>query len=128
MDFERIASIYRLNEARLAHYDPGLKRQTPMFDAAQDALPPHARKPPNPIIRGACLTIPARISISKPDQPRRHSNQPDHSQIQRLKTPREKSGSKHLVRSPGQRVPASAFGIRSLDRSVSSEFIDGEIQ
>ena len=35
---ERIASIYRLNEARLAHYDPGLKRQTPMFDAAQDAL------------------------------------------------------------------------------------------
>ena len=35
---ERIASIYRLNEARLAHYDPGLKRQTPMFDAAQGAL------------------------------------------------------------------------------------------
>ena len=35
---ERIASIYRLNEARLAHYNPGLKRQTPMFDAAQDAL------------------------------------------------------------------------------------------
>ena len=35
---ERIASIYRLNEARLEHYDPGLKRQTPAFDAAQDAL------------------------------------------------------------------------------------------
>ena len=35
---ERIASIYRLNEVRLAHYNPGLKRQTPMFDAAQDAL------------------------------------------------------------------------------------------
>ena len=35
---ERIASIYRLNEARLEHYDPGLERQTPMFDAAQDAL------------------------------------------------------------------------------------------
>ena len=38
------------------------------------------------------LPNPARISISKPDQPRRHSNQPDHSQMQRLKTPREKSG------------------------------------
>ena len=35
---ERIASIYRLNEARLAHYDPVIKRQTPAFDAAQDAL------------------------------------------------------------------------------------------
>ena len=35
---ERIASIYRLNEVRLAHYNPGLKRQTPMFGAAQDAL------------------------------------------------------------------------------------------
>ena len=35
---ERIASIYRLNEARLAHYDPGLERQTPAFDAAQGAL------------------------------------------------------------------------------------------
>ena len=35
---ERIAAIYRLNEARLAHYDPGLKPQTPMFDAAQEAL------------------------------------------------------------------------------------------
>ena len=32
---ERIASIYRLNEARLAHYDPVIKRQTPAFDAAQ---------------------------------------------------------------------------------------------
>ena len=28
---------------------------------------------------------PASISISMPDPPRRHSNQPDHSQIQRLK-------------------------------------------
>ena len=35
---ERIASIYRLNEARLEHYDPGLKRQTPAFDAAQGVL------------------------------------------------------------------------------------------
>ena len=35
---ERIASIYRLNEARLAHYDPGIERQTPPFDAAQGAL------------------------------------------------------------------------------------------
>ena len=35
---ERIASIYRLNEARLAHYDPVIQRQTPAFDAAQGAL------------------------------------------------------------------------------------------
>ena len=35
---ERIASIYRLNEARLAHYDPGIERQTLAFDAAQGAL------------------------------------------------------------------------------------------
>ena len=35
---ERIASLYRLNEARLEHYDPGGKRQTPAFDAAQTAL------------------------------------------------------------------------------------------
>ena len=35
---ERIASIYRLNEARLEHYDPGLERRTPAFDAAQGAL------------------------------------------------------------------------------------------
>ena len=35
---ERIASIYRLNDARLEHYDPGGKRQTPAFDTAQDAL------------------------------------------------------------------------------------------
>ena len=35
---ERIAAIYRLNEARLAHYDPGVKRQSPLFDAAQEAL------------------------------------------------------------------------------------------
>ena len=35
---ERIASIYRLNEARLAHYDPVIKRQTSAFDAAQGAL------------------------------------------------------------------------------------------
>ena len=35
---ERVASIYRLNEARLKHYDPGLKRQTPAFAAAQTAL------------------------------------------------------------------------------------------
>ena len=34
----RIAESYRLNEARLEHYDPGIKRQTPSFDAAQDAL------------------------------------------------------------------------------------------
>ena len=35
---ERIAQIYRLNEARLEHYDPALERQTPAFDAAQDEL------------------------------------------------------------------------------------------
>ena len=35
---ERIALIYRLNEARLEHYDPGLERQTPAFDAAQGTL------------------------------------------------------------------------------------------
>ena len=35
---ERIAEIYRLNDDRLEHYDPGLKRQTPAFDAAQTAL------------------------------------------------------------------------------------------
>ena len=35
---ERIASIYRLNEARLAHYDPGIERQAPAFDAAHGAL------------------------------------------------------------------------------------------
>ena len=35
---ERIAEIYRLNDTRLGHYDPGLKHQTPAFDAAQTAL------------------------------------------------------------------------------------------
>ena len=35
---ERIADIFRLNEERLKHYDPGLKRQRPAFDAAQTAL------------------------------------------------------------------------------------------
>ena len=35
---ERIALIYRLNEARLAHYDPGRDRQSAAFDAAQAAL------------------------------------------------------------------------------------------
>ena len=35
---ERIASIYRLNEARLEHHDPVIKRQTPAFDAGQGAL------------------------------------------------------------------------------------------
>ena len=35
---ERIADIFRLNEERLKHYDPGLKRQRPAFDAAQSAL------------------------------------------------------------------------------------------
>ena len=35
---ERIASIYRLNEARLAQYDPHLMRQTTAFAVAQDAL------------------------------------------------------------------------------------------
>ena len=35
---ERIASIYRLNDARREHYDPGGKRHTPAFDAAQGAL------------------------------------------------------------------------------------------
>ena len=35
---ERIALIYRLNEARLARYDPGAERQGAAFDAAQDEL------------------------------------------------------------------------------------------
>ena len=35
---ERIARIYRLNDARLEHYDPDLERQTPAFDAAQGEL------------------------------------------------------------------------------------------
>ena len=35
---ERIAWIYRLNESRLIHYDPGLERQNAAFDAAQSAL------------------------------------------------------------------------------------------
>ena len=35
---EQIAVLYRLNEARLEHYDPGLERQTPAFDAAQGRL------------------------------------------------------------------------------------------
>ena len=35
---ERFASICRLNKERLKHYDPGLERQTPAFDAAQDQL------------------------------------------------------------------------------------------
>ena len=34
----RIAAIYRLNEARLARYDPTVERQSAVFDAAQDAL------------------------------------------------------------------------------------------
>ena len=42
---ERIASIYRLNEARLAHYDPVIKRQTPAFDAAQGRVEGGARRP-----------------------------------------------------------------------------------
>ncbi len=35
---ERIAAVYRLNEARLKRHDPGLQRQTPAFEAAQDRL------------------------------------------------------------------------------------------
>ena len=35
---ERIASIYRLNEARLEHHDPGAGSPTPEFDAAQKEL------------------------------------------------------------------------------------------
>ena len=35
---ERIAVLYRLNEARLEHYVPGLERHTPAVDAAQGAL------------------------------------------------------------------------------------------
>ena len=35
---ERIASIYRLNETRLAHYDPALERQTQAFAVAQSKL------------------------------------------------------------------------------------------
>ena len=35
---ERIAEIFRLNDTRLKHYDPGRELQTPAFDAAQDDL------------------------------------------------------------------------------------------
>ena len=35
---ERIAAIYRLNDARLEHYDPTLERQRPEFDALQREL------------------------------------------------------------------------------------------
>ena len=35
---ERIASIYRLNEARLSHYRPGLEQQDEAFAAAQQTL------------------------------------------------------------------------------------------
>ena len=35
---ERIASIYKLNETRLGHYDPTLERQTAAFAQAQAAL------------------------------------------------------------------------------------------
>ena len=35
---EHIAALYRLNEERLKHYDPGRERQTPAFDGAQSAL------------------------------------------------------------------------------------------
>ncbi len=35
---ERIAAIYRLNEARLVHYDPGRDRQSAAFSTAQAAL------------------------------------------------------------------------------------------
>ena len=35
---ERIAGLYRLNEERLKHYDPGRERQTPTFDVAHSAL------------------------------------------------------------------------------------------
>ena len=35
---ERIAAIYRLNEARLDCHDPGIERQSAAFNAAQEAL------------------------------------------------------------------------------------------
>ena len=35
---ERVAAIYRLNDARLEHYDLALEHRTPQFDAAQGAL------------------------------------------------------------------------------------------
>ena len=35
---ERIATVYRLNAARLARHDPGAERQSAAFDAAQEAL------------------------------------------------------------------------------------------
>ena len=34
----RIAELYEMNDDRLKRYEPGLKRQTPAFDAAQTAL------------------------------------------------------------------------------------------
>ena len=73
-----------------------------------------------PIIRKACPTIPARISISKPDQPRRHSNQPDHSQIQRLKTPREKSGASAGTTTSGRSVSGSGGSAKAGSTTLPS--------
>ena len=42
---ERIASIYRLNEARLAHYDPVIKRQTPGVRRGAGRVEGGARRP-----------------------------------------------------------------------------------
>ena len=61
---ERIAAIYRLNDARLEHYDPTLERQRPEFDARQREL---IAGPP-PLNRLALLKeFCRRIDWFKPD-------------------------------------------------------------
>ena len=89
---ERIASIYRLNEARLGHYDPGLERQTPAFDATQatlkealDGLFEHAERELAPP-RGAdattgtsSTTSPGRTSGSDPSE--KIGNEPSIAEI-----------------------------------------------
>ena len=50
---ERIASVYRLNEARLEHYDPGLERPAPEFGAAQSELKKAVDKPQVPMDNNA---------------------------------------------------------------------------
>ncbi len=64
---ERIASIYRLNEARLKHYDLDLKRQTQAFAAAQRTLEEefqrlfaHAEQELDGLPRGARQATPLR--------------------------------------------------------------------
>ena len=70
---ERIASIYRLNEARLAHYNHSLEmdRQTAEFEAAQtelrkvvDHLFAHAEREPTELSDGAHEAKPLRSLVN----------------------------------------------------------------